>query len=126
MTPQHLADWANTTTDQVIYQPDTLGLFDGTSWLTQAEQAEFFEWCGSPLHTIRYEVISAFQAYDLMESGTRDQIMFPEDSIDHHHLSLVYRYCPTRSDEIEIKAALDELTSTQALRVWVESNKVAA
>lgn len=117
MNIHKLAEWADTDPIECVYDPDVLGLHDGKGWLSKEQQAEFYEWCGFPMYTLSWEVISVHKAYDLLHQG-RHWILFPEDILEAGEFSHFSGYCPLKSECEEVEAELDTLTTTEALRVW--------
>jgi hypothetical protein len=120
MNVHKLADWAQAAPEDCLYDPETLGLYDGTQWLDKRKQAEFWEWCGQPRYTLHWQTISAFEAYDKLQGGGLWWILFPEESFEAGEFALWSDYYPTESDCQQVQAALDELTSNQALQLTVD------
>ena len=121
MNVHKLAEWAQAAPEECLYDPETMGLYDGTQWLNKRQQAEFWEWCGEPRYTLHWQTISSFEALDKLQDGGLHWILFQEETLDADDFADWSGYYPTESDCEQVQAALDELTSTQALQLTVKA-----
>ena len=120
MNVQLLAEWAQTAPESCLYDPDTLGLYDGEKWLDRDEQAEFYEWCGDPMYALRWRVISAFEAGDILNAGGHHWVLFHGDTFDRDAFSEWARYYPTESDALQANYAMAGIDTDQAIQFWCE------
>ena len=120
MNVQLLAEWAQKPQENCLYDPETLGLYDGEKWLDRDDQAEFYEWCGDPMYVLRWRVMSAFEAGDILNAGGHHWVLFHGDTFDRDEFSKWARYYPTESDALQADDALSNIDKDQAMLFWCE------
>ena len=120
MNVSMLAEWAQKPQENCLYDPETLGLYDGEKWLDRDDQAEFYEWCGDPMYVLRWRVMSANQAGDILNAGGHHWILFHGDTFDRDEFSKWARYYPTESDALQADDALSNIDKDQAMLFWCE------
>ena len=121
MNVSMLAEWAQTAPEECLYDPDTLGLYDGRKWLDRDEQAEFFEWCGDPMWALRWRVIDANRAGDILNNGGYHWIVFHGETFDREAFGEWASYYPTESDARDANNALANIDKDQALLFFCDN-----